>query len=263
MPMIICADDYGLRKDIDRAILELCKARRLSAVSCMTLLERCNSASMAHLVALASSVEIGLHLCFTHEEQPLSGDAKFGSGKFPTYSQLLRQALFRTVNPREIADEIAQQYEIFRDKSGRRPDFIDGHLHTHQLPVIRQALVKFVLKLPPLERPYIRNTRMDMRTLRENKLPRFKAGLISWFGSRMAKRLREAGLVSNDGFAGVYDFKMSSNYPWYFPGFMQCLRKPSGILVVHPGLNEEWRCQEFAVLQNYPFSPNQPNRFRS
>ena len=260
--MVICADDYGLSEDIDQAILELCQARRLSAVSCMTLLERCNSGSIARLIWLVQSVDIGLHLCFSHEQQPLSGDARFGSGKFPTYSQLLRQALFRRLNPREVANEIARQYQLFLDKSGRRPDFIDGHLHTHQLPGIREALVNFVLKLPPVERPYIRNTRMNMRNLRMNKLPRFKAGLIGWFGSRMARQLREAGLASNAGFAGVYDFKMSSNYPWYFPGFMQCLREPSGILVVHPGHNEAWRRQEFTVLQTYPFLSNQPNRFR-
>src|SRR4051812_45503662 len=35
IPMILCADDYGLSHDIDRAILDLCRAGRLTAVSCM------------------------------------------------------------------------------------------------------------------------------------------------------------------------------------------------------------------------------------
>src|SRR2546422_7241019 len=44
--MILCADDYGLSEDIDRAILELCRSGRLTAVSCMVALERCSADSL-------------------------------------------------------------------------------------------------------------------------------------------------------------------------------------------------------------------------
>jgi hypothetical protein len=258
--MIICSDDYGLREDIDRAILELCESRRLTAISCMTLLEGCTAAGMSRLLSFASSTDIGLHLCFTDENQPLSGGSH---RRFPTYGRLLRRSLFRKLDAQEIAREISQQYELFKEKSGRRPDFIDGHLHTHQLPVIRETLITFALTLPAAERPYIRNTQMDMRGLRENQLPRVKAGLIGRFGARMARLLHDAGLASNDGFAGIYDFKKYHEYPRYFPRFLKCLEKSSGILVVHPGRNEQWRRQEFAVLQDYAFAPNELNRFNS
>ena len=70
--MIICADDYGLREDIDRAILELCNRRRLTAVSCMVLFERCNAGALKRLLAHEGNVDIGLHLCLTDEGLPLS-----------------------------------------------------------------------------------------------------------------------------------------------------------------------------------------------
>ena len=49
--MILCADDYGLSEDIDRAILELCRSGRLTAVSCMVALERCSAESLRELLA--------------------------------------------------------------------------------------------------------------------------------------------------------------------------------------------------------------------
>ena len=70
--MIICADDYGMRADIDRAILELCGDGRLSAVSCMVLFERCDGAALEKLRAHEAHTDLGLHFCLTDENLPLS-----------------------------------------------------------------------------------------------------------------------------------------------------------------------------------------------
>src|SRR6266536_4724549 len=70
--MIVCADDYGLRDDINEAILELAGLRKLSAVSCLVALDRCGSGTMKKLLRHDAALDIGLHLCLTDEGLPLS-----------------------------------------------------------------------------------------------------------------------------------------------------------------------------------------------
>jgi len=250
--MIICADDYGLSDDVDRAILELCGAGRLSAVSCMVVLERCDSGTLKKLLAHQDQVDVGLHFCVADETLP----------GFPAYGPYLRRSLLGRISPHEIFLKVSAQYETFLQKCGRRPDYIDGHLHAHQLPGVREGLIQFVQSLPANVRPYIRNTCEPLQNLRRLKLPWLKASFIGAFGKRMLADLRAAGLATNDGFAGIYDFRSWRKYPDYFPRFVACLGARNGILVVHPGGREDWRRQEFETLRAFPFAPGAVQRFQ-
>lgn len=250
--MIICADDYGLSDDVDRAILELCSLGRLSAVSCMVALERCTASDLKKLLAHQGRVDVGLHLCFADETLP----------GFPAYGPYLRRSLSGRISARETFLQVARQYEMFLQKCGRRPDYLDGHLHAHQLPGVRQGLIKFVLTLPANARPYIRNTREPLRNIRRGKLPWLKTAFIGAFGKRMLSDLRAVGLPTNDGFAGLYNFRDWQKYPGYFPRFVACLGERNGILVVHPGGKEDWRRREFETLRDFPFAPDSVRRFQ-
>jgi len=261
--MILCADDYGLRDDINRAILELCHAGRLTAVSCMAALERCDASSAKELLNCQDSIDIGLHLCLTDEGLELTSPVRDSVRVFPSFRVLLFKALTGHLQVQKMKSEILAQHQLFVDRFGRAPDYIDGHLHTHQLPIVRQALIEFVLSLPGPSRPYVRNTRIPLATLRRRRLPWLKAAFIGAFGKRMDKELRAEGLRTNSLFAGIYSFGSSLPYRDYFPRFMQCLPEANGILVVHPGLNEDWRREEFSVLKEYPFQKGALNRFDS
>ena len=247
--MIICADDYGMRADIDRAILQLCEAGRLSAVSCMVVFARCDEALMKKIREHEWRVDLGLHFCLTNENLPLS--APLDKTTLPEFKTLFRRAIFRQLKPEEIQSLLAAQYELFVQKAGRTPDYIDGHLHSHQLPIVAGALVDFVSRLPAGKRPYIRNTRLCTKDLRREQLPVMKAGFIGGFGERLEKRLQAAGVPTNNGFSGIYDFREWRRYPQYFPKFAACLPETNGILVTHPGFDEEWRQSEFETLQQY------------
>lgn len=261
--MIVCADDYGLRDDINRAILELVRSGRLSAVSCLVAFERCSPAVLAELCEHASRIDVGLHLCLTDEHLPLSASlARETRAALPSYGKLLGNAMLGHLKAGQVEAQVAAQYELFRQKCGRRPDFIDGHLHVHQLPGARQGVVRFVRSLRSEDRPYVRNTRLPLRELRRRRLPWVKAGFIGAFGAKLAGELRAAGLPTNDGFAGIYDFRNSQRYAAYFPLFAACLTGANGILVVHPGQNEQWRAQELKVLREFSFAAGQPNRFK-
>jgi hypothetical protein len=261
--MIVCADDYGLRDDIDRAILELSGVRKLSAASCMVVLERCTPAALARLLAHQSRLDLGLHLCLTDENLSLSAlpDSHQGRHPLPSFRTLLLRDLRGQIELGAMTREISAQYTLFVDKSGRRPDFIDGHLHVHQFPGVRRALLEFIHNLPAGSRPYIRNTHLPLRKLWARRLPWLKSGFIGLRGARMLKKLKSAGALTNQGFAGIYDFRRWSSYREYLPRFVACLPDPNAILVVHPGFNEDWRRQEFEALREFVFASGMPNRF--
>jgi hypothetical protein len=246
--MILCADDFGLRDEIDEAILELCGLRKLSAVSCMVLFERCSGDRLGQLIRQRGLVDLGLHLCLTPEQPNVSAGA--GNIVFSSFANCLGSTNRGGVPRGELVSEIAAQYQMFRAKCGFEPDYIDGHLHIHQAPAVREALVEFVLGLAPAQRPYIRNTYLPVKTLRRQRLPWLKAWLIGRFGLRIARRLQSSGLRTNDGFAGIYDFQQWRRFTQYFAGFIDCLEHRTGILVVHPGKNESWRRKEFETLRD-------------
>jgi hypothetical protein len=263
--MIVCADDYGLRDDIDSAILELAARRKLSAASCMVVLERCSQRCLARLLKLQDQIDIGLHLCLTDEKLPLSSVTSPDTTslhQFPPYSIVLRAALRGKVEPQQVARQAAVQYELFLEKCGRRPDFIDGHLHVHQLPGVREGLLLFLSGLSADCRPYVRNTGISLLEVWRRRLPWIKTAAVSFFGKRMDVQLRRQGTRTNDGFAGIYDFGNWRKYGGYLPGFVASLPQPNGILVVHPGKAEAWRQQEFKALSEFNFPNGLPNRFQ-
>jgi predicted glycoside hydrolase/deacetylase ChbG (UPF0249 family) len=257
--MIFCADDYGMAADIDDAILELASVGRLSAASCMVALKRCTPSQLAPLLALGDRVDIGLHLCFADET--LSDFDLKQISRLPTFGEFFRSALFRRITSEQIHGRIAEQYELFVSKAGRAPDYLDGHLHAHQLPVVQDDVISFLKTLPAGSRPYVRNTRMSLGKLRAKGAPILKAAFIGWFGAEFAQRAHEAGLPTNGDFAGIYDFRRAAEFPNYFEAFRESLDTENGILVLHPGKREEWRRMEFETLKS-AILPIPPNRFR-
>src|SRR5690349_13666508 len=120
--MITCADDYGLRQDIDDAIIDLIDLGRVSAVACLVGFERCDTRAMSALAKRKSSIDIGLHFVMTREEQAFSGSPAIPRGAacpFGSFEVLLVQALMGGVSRQFAARHLAAQYELFVQKCGR------------------------------------------------------------------------------------------------------------------------------------------------
>jgi hypothetical protein len=224
----------------------------------MSALQRCTADTLKVLLEHQTKVDIGLHLCLTDDGLPVELPR---SQELPTFGSLVTRSLLMQTNPRDISREIQIQYELFVAKSGKQPDFIDGHLHVHQLPGVRQGLLDFVSTLPPHHRPYIRNTFMPAGNLRRARLPWMKAAIIGTQGATMKRMLEAAGIRTNNGFAGIYDFRRWQKYSEYLPRFAASLREQNGLLVVHPGLCEDWRRQEFESLTGFKSDPGKLNRY--
>ncbi len=225
----------------------------------MVAFERCDAALCHSLRRYEANIDLGLHLCLTDEGlkreatlAPASRNLRF----------LLNRVLLPGASSADIAREISLQFGLFAEKFGRLPDYIDGHLHVHQLPGIRSGLLEFIATLPAAERPYVRNTSSRTGQLISVGLPWGKAKLIGHFGTAMKNLLAAADIPTNSGFYGIYDFAKSPKFPTYFPRFVKLADDANSILVVHPGKDEAWRRQEWETLRRFKPEPGQINRFQ-
>lgn len=221
--MMICADDFGMAADINCATAELARTGRVNAVSCMVRAPFFTAGELGRL----DDVSLGLH--FTLAETPQE------------FRRLVFRAYMRQLKRREIFDELAAQYDCFRKTAGRRPDFIDGHLHVQQLPVVRDAVIEFIRTHCPEPFPRVRNAAIPLRQCA------LKSLVISVPGHVTKKQLNKAGIPTNDGFGGIYNYADFMRYPNYLEKFLRNIPE-NGIIMVHPGLCEPWRRAEYDAL---------------
>lgn len=118
-------------------------------------------------------------------------------------TQVIAMAYSRRWSVAEMRTQWRHQLEMFEQVMGVPPDFVDGHQHVHQLPVVQEALAQeLVARYVPVQRPWVRSTRPAGALWRHPKAA--VLGLLGgWTSSR---RWSRAGLQTNSGFAGVYGF---------------------------------------------------------
>ena len=263
--MIICADDFGIAADVDQGILTLASERKISAVSIMAALLPGPTPALQALLQRRATLDIGLHLMLTAPAVTpgaAGADSLCAQGCYPSLAALLQRSLLRRVSARDARRQIAAQYQRFVERCGCTPDFMDGHLHVHQFPGIRDGLLEFLLPLPPEARPYIRNTYEPLPALLRRGVAPLKSFGIGWFGRTLQRRLRPLGLRTNTGFGGICDYRRWRDYPLFLQRFIQGAQHPNSLIMVHPGLQEPWRLAEYTGLRQTTSPPNQPARFR-
>jgi predicted glycoside hydrolase/deacetylase ChbG (UPF0249 family) len=226
--MIICADDFGMADDTNRATAELARKGKISAVSCMVN----RPFFTADEAAALGAVQLGLH--FTLPETS------------PEFRRLVLCAYLRRLKRRDIYRELTAQYERFEEIAGQKPDFIDGHLHVQQLPVVRDVLIEFIRNRCGDTPPRVRNAAM----------PLWQCSLKSFFisapGRVLKRKLRKAGIPTNDGFGGIYDYHDFMRYARHLEKFLRTVPE-NGIIMVHPGFNEPWRRAEYDALLSFVY----------
>lgn len=196
--IVVCADDFGLDAAVDAAVLELGNMGRLNATTC--LVDGRHFATGAGELA-RSGLQAGLHLNFT--------EAFHDAGWGLPLGRLIARAYARQLDVRRVRKEVSRQLDSFEHAFGRAPDFVDGHQHVHQLPVIRDALIVELQRRYErcLTRPWVRYTAAG----RLHGIPlsqKLKAFVIQTLGAdALARRCRAAGLPTNRRFLGVYGFE--------------------------------------------------------
>src|SRR5262249_31662824 len=135
----------------------------------------------------------------------------------------------------EIETEVRAQVDAFTAVTGFAPNHIDGHLHAHVLPGIRDIVLKAARAISP--RPWLRNTCDSAGALLTRGIAVPKALFIAALGRPFVTAARDLAL--NDGFSGIYGF--SQNPGPYGALFGRFARSRAQKLLVqcHPGLTAD------------------------
>ncbi|KTD46216.1 ChbG/HpnK family deacetylase [Legionella quateirensis] len=228
--IMLCADDFGLNKGVSLGILKLVRMNRLSAVSCMVNVQ--DFALYAReLLDRHNQVRTGLHFNLT--------EGSFLSKPERTcfrLNELILRTHMRTINKAQVVKELNAQLEHYIEVMGEYPEFIDGHQHVHQFPVIRQAIIDLYKQRSLKDKGvFIRSTYPALT------LPQFKvksAILARTGGKKFNAQLKQLNILHNSCFSGVYDFAPDSDYRSLFRQWLA--RVPSNALIMcHPGEGDD------------------------
>ena len=253
--LILCADDFGYNQNISSAIIELVKRNLISATSCMTDFPAWDEYA-SELKSLENSCDVGLHFNLT-DNYP---ENSVTTSDYSSLSKLMSAAILRKIDVCFIENEFDRQIGKFVNSFGRLPDYIDGHQHVHQFPVIQSVIVNQIEKYyKPGSYPYVRVTTPVI----EKKIDPFKAFIILLYGAHsLKKKLIERNIKYNKAFAGIYKFKNYQNFPVYMESWLDNM-PDSTLMMCHPGSSNstrdsdpisESRYNEYDFLKSNDFS---------
>lgn len=231
--LVVCADDYGLSPGVGAAIRALIGQGRLSATSCMTS-SRFWPAEAEALRPLRASADIGLHLTLTDHAPVAPMPDLAPDGRLPPLGRLMGLAFLGRLDRDEILAEFERQLDAFEAAMGGPPDHVDGHHHVHQLPVVREALLRLYEKRLRPHGTYVRYCDEPLAAIMRIGVAPRRAALISLLGRSWARTGRRRGIPGNRGFRGVRGFdepSFAALFPRYLAG-----AKDGALIMCHPGL---------------------------
>lgn len=231
-PIVLCADDYAIAPGVSRAILDLIRRGQLTATSCMTISPFWPEHA-GWILPERDKADIGLHLTLT-DSAPLSAMPHLApGGRLPSLGRLIALALSRRLDEAEIAGEVDRQIDRFESNFGHLPDYIDGHLHVHQLPVVRDIVISRIRESLP--NAYVRVCVEPAAAILRRGIAVPRALVISALGRGFRTQAARAGIPSNRRFAGVRDFDEKEPYRTLMQRFLR--DAPDGLLTMcHPGI---------------------------
>ncbi len=228
--IVLCADDFGLSESISRAILDLAQRGRLSAISCMTGTPHWHEHGK-WLSEIKDKVDIGLHLTLA-DDRPITVMRHLApDGKLPGIGSMILKAYGGKLDLAEIETEARAQLDAFTAVTGFAPAHIDGHLHTHILPGIRDVVVRLAASVTPS--PWVRNVYDTPSAIVRRGIAVPKTLLIAGLGHSLATGNLKNRI--NDSFSGIYAFSTERrNYGALFGRFMRA-RGGTHLIQCHPG----------------------------
>lgn len=220
--IVLIADDFGLSPAVDAGILELAECGRLSGFGCLTQLPRWFDAAKAldQVPIEAGGVQVGLHLNLSQG---------FGGAWHQSLPVLITGAYAGLLPRDRIRESLRIQWDRFTQALGRAPDYVDGHQHVHQLPIVRDCLIELLAE--EATRPWVRITAPIMAPK-----PAIKGWMIAHLGAGALRRqAQRQGLKTNAAFAGVYGFDQSQTGYAYLMGEWLGAVPENTVIMCHPG----------------------------
>ena len=191
--IIVNVDDLGLSDAVNQAVIRLAERGLIGASSYMV-----GGSISADTISRLSelNVDVGLHLDLT---------GIFPSDLLGSLKPLLIASYLRRLKPSTVTDIINRQFDSFEDTFGHSPVFIDGHQHIHQLPIIRQCLIKALdARFSDINGDAQNAICARVTTPLVNDL---KSQVIYRLGGKSWRKLcADNNISTNDKFGGVYGF---------------------------------------------------------
>jgi predicted glycoside hydrolase/deacetylase ChbG (UPF0249 family) len=247
--LIINADDFGMTRGINRAVVE---ASQQGIVSSTTLMATARAFDDAVAIAaqLSPQVSVGCHVILL-DGTPVSPAPRVASLLQPgnqngasefriKLSDFARAALMGKLDPGEIQTETEAQIDRVQ-QAGIVPSHIDCHKHAHMFPTVLRPLLRAAqrCKVRRIRNPFGRLFPVSFgRMARDPNLWRRVAelGLLRTFAGRFRKEVDAHGLLTTDGSVGVIN---TDNLD--LGSFLQVVDAlPEGTweFVCHPGYND-------------------------
>lgn len=233
--LIVTADDFGFGRATSAGIVRAHLEGPVTATSVMTVCREGLSESLP-LLERAPRLELGLHLVLSGGLTPLTDLRGSGlvdrSGRLLGNGALWIRAWSGRINGNAVYEELCAQAEAFERAIGRPPAYVDAHHHAHQLPGVREALVRAVGEgvVPPVSRLSVESP--AMRQVAGSRARRAAANLI---GKQTRRLFAARGIWSNDWFFGMLSAReLREAFPWQR---QLAALAPQGLVewIVHPG----------------------------
>ena len=175
------------------------------------------------------TIDVGLHFNLTE------GTSLAGRKIFNSLGQLILMAYSFQLNKELIKEELKAQIYFFYEHIGCMPNFIDGHQHIQQLPVIRDALIEVYNELDlKKSNTYIRASSNGLLNSFSQQAPIKNMALSVLGGLSFKKLLKQNKILRNTTFSGAYNFDDSKAYEKFFASFLK-KSQTNGIIMCHPG----------------------------
>jgi predicted glycoside hydrolase/deacetylase ChbG (UPF0249 family) len=232
--IVLCADDYGQTPAISQAILTLIEQKRLCNTSCLVNTSHWPVAAKK-LIHFHQQVNVGLHLNFT-EGLSLSNiyQKKYGLTFF-SLPHLITRAFLSTLDQQVLLAEAEAQIEHFVHHFGKLPNYLDGHHHIHQFPIIRNVVLTLYKKYFKEENIALRLASPDCQFL--DIIFNLKKIIIRLSSFSFKDSLKKLHIPHNSSFSGIYNFK-PSDYRKHFLYFLSQVRE-DGLIMCHPALSPQ------------------------
>jgi len=231
--LTICADDYGIAPGVGKAIRALIGQDRLSATSCMTT-SAFWPAEAKLLNPVSRDIDVGLHITLTDHRSINSLPSLAPNGTFPSVGALFKRALLHKLDRADVFREINGQIDAFVSEMNRLPDFLDGHHHVHQFPVIRDAVIAIWQDRFPGRHTWIRSCHEPLSACVARGIAVPKCISLSTIGRPLKRALVRNAIPHNESFLGIYDLNRRQPFQPIVRRYLRGLRGRS-LLMCHPG----------------------------
>lgn len=240
--LIVCADDFGMSSGINEGILGLAENRRISAVSCLVRGEAWEEGYKL-LKDFQENIDIGLHLSFSEYGYLNFSDYPDKLDKSGLFYKVVKSVCAGKGLKERAMKEFRDQMGSFYEKMGRWPDFIDGHMFIHQLPVFSSAVVELAAMVPG-NKVYVRNSAISLRDIFRRKTAILKNIAVSILGAAFKRELLKKRISTNTDLLGVRSFNAAGDFAVIFESFLKAAAKEhNSIFITHPaappGFNRE------------------------